>query len=301
MTNNLLVELIVGSTACLLFIICAGKTIIVPATEYTSEDSSSHTCSSEDTIYNETLKTRAIMLANFFSRTHPCSCGGSEWTRVAHLDMSDTNQHCPSNWRQATSPVRGCGRTSKEALARCDSVMYPVSNRNYSSVCGKMAAYQRGRLFAFSNSIYQPEYYSLEENYLSGLSVTHGPAGNRTHIWSFVGADSELNTAYPLFICPCTNTDISWPFEVPKFVGMDYFCDTGNDGPGKYTQYYTEDPLWDGEGCGPASTCCFPKSSPWFCKHLPRSTSDDLEIRLCNYVGDWAEDIIVTHIDIYIK
>ncbi len=65
-------------------------------------------------------------------------------------------------------------------------------------------------------------------------------------------------------------------------INNDYFCDTVNTGPYNYSdQYYLDDILWDGEGCGPTSTCCSLHSPPWFCKSLPQPTSDDLEIRLC--------------------
>ena len=37
-----------------------------------------------------------------------CPCGGpGQWRRIAHLDMSDPNQQCPSNWQLITTPVRG--------------------------------------------------------------------------------------------------------------------------------------------------------------------------------------------------
>ncbi len=50
-----------------------------------------------------------------------CSCGGPGWTRVAYLNLSDTNQQCPSNWTLTTYPVRACGRSSSERNT-CDSV-----------------------------------------------------------------------------------------------------------------------------------------------------------------------------------
>ena len=49
-----------------------------------------------------------------------CPCGGpGVWRRIAHLDMSDPNQQCPSNWQLNTTPVRGCGRLSTSSLNTC--------------------------------------------------------------------------------------------------------------------------------------------------------------------------------------
>ena len=139
--------------------------------------------------------------------------------------------------------------------------------------------------------------------YLSGVSLTHGPAETRQHIWSFVGALYEQDPNYRTDLnCPCTNTIISWPHQVPSFINNDYFCDTGNPGPGtSRTTYYTNDPLCDGVGCGSTSTCCEFNSPPWFCKSLPQPTSDDLEIRNCCAAPSKFEDRQITLNNVYVK
>ena len=232
----------------------------------------------------------------------PCSCGGDGgWTRAAYLNMSDPNQQCPSNWRLITTPIRGCGRRAS-TWQTCDSVTYSVHGRSYSSVCGRILAYQKGLAGAFFWAI-QNNLDTIDTAYLDGVSLTHGPAETRQHIWSFVGAYYEQDHSYDTRLtCPCTNTNIFWPHQVPSFINNDYFCDTGNPGPGlSYTTYYTNDPLWDGEGCGSISTCCEFNSPPWFCKSLPQPTSDDLEIRNCYANGSGREDKLITLIEIYIK
>ena len=218
--------------------------------------------------------------------------------------MSDPNQQCPSNWNLITTPVRGCGRSSTEHLT-CDSVFYPVNGRNYSSVCGRVLAYQRGESHAFFNSISRPGYNNIEFPYVSGISLTHGPAGNRQHIWTFAGA---LHEEYPVYFtktsnCACTNTRYSWPYQLPSFIGNNYFCNAGYPGPNhpSGSTFYTDDPLWDGKGCGPYSTCCSFNTPPWFCKSLPQPTSDDLEIRLCCPDRPAIEDKLIFFLDIYIK
>ena len=229
-----------------------------------------------------------------------CSCRGEGWTRAAYLNMSDPNQQCPSNWTLITTPIRGCGRRARYS-GECDSVTYSVHGRTCSSVCGRILAYQRGRADAFYN-VFAYNLGIIEEAYLSGVSLTHGPAGSRQHIWSFVGALYEQDPNYRTYAnCPCTNTNIFWPYQLPLFINNDYFCDTGNPGPGtSSTAYYTDDPLWDGKGCSSTSTSCEFNTLPWFCKSLPQPTSDDLEIRNCYTSYPSLEDKLISLIDVYI-
>ena len=101
--------------------------------------------------------------------------------------------------------------------------------------------------------------------------------------------------------CRCTNTAINWQYQVPSIIGNDYFCDTGNSGPGfQYRFVYSDDPLWDGEGCGPTNACCQLNNPPWFCKTLPQATTDDIELRICNDDSIPNEDTLVTFIEIFI-
>ena len=61
-----------------------------------------------------------------------------------------------------------------------------------------------------------------------------------------------------------------------------YFCDTGSRDRFQLI-FYPDDPLWDGVGCGPTSTCCSFNNPPWFCKQLPQPTTDNIELRLCRW------------------
>ena len=226
------------------------------------------------------------------------SCGGAGWTRVAYLNMSDPQETCPSSLTLSTSPVRGCGRSTFNGQI-CDSVVYSVSGRSYSSVCGKVIAYHKRTsrgLLSVRNNIS----VSIEHAYVSGVSITHGPAGARQHVWTFVGTLNEVdNMQNGRFNCRCSNTNATWAYEVPSFMGNDYFCDTGNRGPGtNSTAFYIDDPLWDGEGCGSTSSCCEFNSPPLFYKSLTQPTTDDLEIRMCGTLG---EDKIITRLEIYVS
>ena len=234
----------------------------------------------------------------------PCSCGNrGEWTRIAFLNMTDPSQQCPTNWRRITSPVRACGRSSigGQFIYTCDSAFFPSNGHSYSHVCGRIIGYQKGSTDAFFPSIHVNP--GLESAYIDGISLTHGAAGSRRHIWSFAATLYETDPSYRVREnCPCTNTNISWPYQVPSFVGNNYFCDTGNAGPGFTGSFvHSDDPLWDGQGCGPTDACCEFNTPPWFCTTLPQPTSDDIELRICaDQHREHEEDIYVYFIDIYV-
>ena len=254
--------------------------------------SSTSACPSVENV--ETLQRIARTIIS--KRFSPCSCGGAGWTRVAYLNMSEPQQTCPSNWNLTTSPVRGCGRSSTGGPT-CDSVVYPINGLTYSKVCGRITAYHKGLSEGFSSFFSST---SIEAAYVSGISLTHGPPGTRQHVWTFVGAENDVDVV--LFNCPCSNANITWPHYTPSFLGNDYFCDAGRHTSGyDDNTFYLNDPLWDGEGCGSTSSCCEFNSPPWFCKSLPQPTTDDLEIRLCGYYNFLSENKIITSIDIYIK
>ena len=67
------------------------------------------------------------------------NCGPGLWYQVAHLNMSDPSQKCPSVWREYNR-VRACGRTFA-ATGSCATKRYLISNQ-YSRVCGRVIGYQ---------------------------------------------------------------------------------------------------------------------------------------------------------------
>ena len=140
---------------------------------------------------------------------------------------------------------------------------------------------------------------TIDERYVDGVSLTYG--NPRQHIWTFAGAIDEAGGSDDESRCTCT--DSSRPNTPPSFVGNDYFCETGVP-PGQgwsHNVFYTDDPLWDGQGCGPTSTCCTFNNPPWFCKQLPQSTSADLEVRLCSLDSANFENTPVELVEIYVK
>ena len=212
--------------------------------------------------------------------------------RVAHLDMTDTNQRCPSGFRQITSPKRTCGTPG----SRCVPTKFSLDGVKYSRVCGKIIGYQYGSVSAFQ-PYYNNQHYKIDSRYVEGVSLTHGQRP-RKHIWTFAAARDEGRSNH--HVCPCTKTDISYTGVVPPFIGQDYFCDTGS----KYAsqrQWYHADPLWDGSGCGPTNSCCGFNNPPWFCKQLPQPTTDDIEMRVCVDQDTSDEDIALESVEIYVQ
>ena len=108
----------------------------------------------------DTLRRNIKYVIEEISLTRPCSCGGSGWTRVAYLNMSDPQQTCPSNWTLNTSPVRRCGRSFIGGQT-CDSVIYPVNGHSYSLVCCKIIAYHANVSVGF-RSAWATRKFSIE-------------------------------------------------------------------------------------------------------------------------------------------
>ena len=211
--------------------------------------------------------------------------------------MSDPNQQCPPNWRLVTSPVRACTRSTSERGA-CDSAVFTSGGIPYSRVCGRVNAIQRGA----TDGIQLTNPPGLEGIYVDGISLTHGAVGSRQHIWTFISALYESGLTRTPNVCPCTNTEVNWPHQIPSYIGNAYFCDTGDDMPDfSDTAVYSDDPLWDGEGCGPTSSCCQFNNPPWFCKELGESTTDDIEARICLNERRAFEDIEVTVLEVFIQ
>ena len=239
-----------------------------------------------------------------------CGCNGTGgWARVAHLNMTDTSQQCPSAWRLITTPKRTCGRTNTTISSGgltgggCSSEYFSTRGITYNRVCGRVVAYQKGQTDAFAPYVDQTG-DSIDGAYVDGVSITHGQV-SRTHIWTFASAilnvlGGPVGRIYDL--CPCTNTGYTWPYTTPPWVGNNYFCETANLGPGtSTTTFYAGDPLWDGEGCPSTSTCCQFNNPPWFCRQLPRATTDDLEVRICGNQHTNEEDNPVELVELYVQ
>ena len=226
-----------------------------------------------------------------------CSCDADGvWMRVANLDMTDQSQNCPAGFQQISEPLRLCGRPGPRG---CVSTFFRTHGVEYSHVCGRIRAYQKGAPDAFNRENFTGQ--TIDSNYVDGISLTHGQSP-RQHIWTFAAALNEANRVVGP-TCPCTVELTEYPPVqfVPSFIiGSDYFCDTAAiEHP--ELRLYPDDPLWDGQGCGNTSTCCEFNTPPWFCRQLPQPTTDDIELRSCgnDYVSD--EDAPIEQIEIYVQ
>ena len=150
----------------------------------------------------------------------PGSCNGTGWIRVAFLYMTDPSEVCPSSLSLHTFPVRGCGRQEGTPL-HCNSILFTQNIQGYSNVCGRILAYQKGGPEAFWNNIVGSQ-STIESAYVDGVSLTHGPAGSRQHIWTFAAAVYETHTNYGTqVVCSCTNTQYNWMHQVPAFMTLE--------------------------------------------------------------------------------
>ena len=216
------------------------------------------------------------------------STGG--WMRVAYLNMTDSNEKCPDEFRlYSENSVRACGRPVSSG-GSCVGITFPSGNIEYSQVCGKVIRYQVGWPdgAVFSNN------KNIDSNYVDGILLTHG--NPRSHIWTFiVGAQENNQWSY----CPCGSIDSRNP---PPFVGNDYYCESGNPNYPVVGKFYTNDPLWDGHQCGSIETaCCQRTGIPWFNKKFNYSTTDNIEMRICLGHGTSDEDCAIAQYEIYVK
>ena len=226
------------------------------------------------------------------------SCGNitGGWVRVAELDMRNSSHQCPSGFTQHNTPniylydIRTCRRM--ESSGGCLSVLINIPY-SYWRVCGRVIAYQVGTTNAFA----QRSDPTLEDNYVDGVSLTHGEP--RQHVWTFAAGLQEDGSAHSISTCPCTTN--SGTIRPPNFVGNDYFCEAGTQVNTLPATIITEyDPLWDGFDCYPSNPCCSFNNPPWFYKQLPQPTTDDLEMRVCRDEDVSNEDIALESVEIYV-
>lgn len=211
-----------------------------------------------------------------------CGSNGG-WMRLGYLDMSDPSSQCPAGFTlQQANGKRTCGRDS----IGCKSINIP-SLGSYSEVCGRVQAYQFQHMDGLTLST--PD---INVAYVDGVSITRGSP--RKHIWTFIGSLGENGNAQR-FDCPppCGGTGPT----PPAFVGSNYYCESGNPGPGHYG-YYTNDAMWDGKQCGSKETgCC---GAPYFHASVG-NTADKIELRVCSDEDPTWEDARIFLYEIYVK
>ena len=224
-------------------------------------------------------------------------CNGTPgWRRVAFINMTDTSYNCPTGLNLTSYSKRTCGR-SHTTNGGCSSTTFSVGGLPYSRVCGRISGYQFGATGSFYSYIDQNQ--GIGGYYVDGVSLTHGGADSRQHIWTFAAGLSEVDTRYLSYTCPC---DINNYDHVPAFVGDDFFCESGVHSPWSPPRIlYPDDVLWDGQNCTSTSTCCQFNNPPWFTKNLTNATTDDIELRICTDLPPRYDDVPLELIELYVQ
>ena len=218
------------------------------------------------------------------------------WTRLAYLEMSDSTMSCPSGFRlYETGGVRACGRPV--GGASCASITFPSNGISYSEVCGRVVGYQYASTDAVDTRFISDSLHNdINSYYVDGVSITRGSP--RQHIWTLMAGVRD--SYYDDGNCPC-NTPPGSTQDIQSFIGNDYFCESGNPANGWIYKLYTDDPLWDGQGCGlQEGNCCEAPGLPWFYKTF-NSTTDYIELRECSDQSSNNEDVPFSLYEIYIK
>ena len=230
-------------------------------------------------------------------------CGGIKggWMRIA--DIHTYRKHdCPSGWNKHHNESYCTGLKS----AGCYSTHFPTLSTSYSKVCGKVVGYQKGSMDGFYPSAYAqgkvPEKYkpvtssrSLDGVYVDGISITLG--NPRKHVWTYAVGLSD-NENYTHVNCPCARHPGPEP---PLYVGNHYYCESAITGAFDTSKLYTDDPLWDGEGCGPENSCCYAPGMPWFFRQFPVAVNGDIEVRICHDQILDDEGVAVEQLQLYIQ
>ena len=238
-------------------------------------------------------------------RRECCGTTSGGWLRAAYLNMTNSSQQCPSQWTEVNNMVRACVRNTPSA--GCRSEVYDTNGVSYSQICGRVIGYQFCVANAFG-SFSANQSLTINDVYVDGVSITRGSP--REHVWTFAIAESDFPGAFRTSLCPCTTGQVQvQDVEIPPFVGTDYFCESGFSGDRPSCDFSTglgihyDDQVWDGQDCRQPSTCCEFNNPPWFCKQLPESTSDSIEVRLCidHDRNDRFEEVLVELIEIYVR
>ena len=100
---------------------------------------------------------------------------------LMRVKFLDRNHQCPRGLmdRNESPNIRTCVRN--EASAGCSSVELSTANIQYSTVCGRITAYQVG-----STDDFGVPTNDINSAYVDGVSLTHGTS--RQHIWTFAAA-----------------------------------------------------------------------------------------------------------------
>ena len=212
------------------------------------------------------------------------TCNGihGNWKRIAYLNTNEIPVTCPDGFeiRSDTSNPPLCRHIISDA--GCSSMIYPSNGLSYSQVCGTLRIHQRETPDGFQsdNNKIPRNGQSVNQNYVDGVSLTHGTSPNRNHIWTFTavikfGADTDRCTICgrnkPLYV--------GTSFTCRAEHGIEWPCDLNNA-------------IWTN------GLSCFGNET--FYRQLSESTTDNIEMRVCRDQPRHDEDILISYIEIYV-
>ena len=179
-----------------------------------------------------------------------CAGVGGGWRRIVNINIS-AGDDCLDGWRKTTQSGVSFCRVASDSLFTCSSANFSTNGISYWRVCGRAREYQKGHTLGLYGS-YPPYNRAIDEDYVSGLSITYG-SNPHQHIWTFASGFSE--TYNIVYNCPCSVYPGNNP---PSFVSNNYYCESGSMGYSDTSTYYFNDILWDGAGCtgGSIRSCC---------------------------------------------
>ena len=210
------------------------------------------------------------------------------WTRVAHLNMTDTNRHCPNRFKlETTNNTRFCIRNNSNA--GCDSMLFETHGLTYTEVCGVVRGYAYFEPDGFMHNC------TTDSRILcvDGIIITYGTVPS--NLWTYVANYEESG----LFSCfNTTNQSCAADAKSNSFYS-NYYCESATTSP--RAVWYTNDPLWDGKGCGDEGACCVGNGQPWFYTSTPTPTMADINAWICVDENAIDENVGVERLELYVK
>ena len=224
------------------------------------------------------------IMDNYCSTNIAFSCNNvpGRWRRIAYLNTNENPVSCPSGFeiRSDTSNPPLCRGNNSDA--GCFSVIYPSNGMSYSHVCGTVRAHQQETPDGFQshNDQILRNNQSVNQNYVDGVSLTHGTSPNITHIWTFTaaikfGTDSDR----------CTVCDDNKPF----YIGTNYTC---------IAEYCSKWPCNFKDRIWTTGNQCIGNNN--FYRQLSKSTTDDIEMRVCRDQKRLDEDVLISSVEIFV-
>ena len=209
-------------------------------------------------------------------------CGPGLWRNVFYFNGSNTNQLCPGDWTTQSADT-GCSGASSS----CQSAFSGDISPAYNKVCGRVIG--RGTNTPDGFIRFGGGQTTIEDNYVDGVSVTHGASGSRMHIWTF-GAGHSASIG-GIARCPCDNPNRNDAPLPPPAVGDNYFCNRAHN----------FDEIWTGTDCSLDDPCCSFHNPPYFSVDLSSPTTDRVELRICSDQHADDELLVVLFAEIYVQ